>query len=816
MPDQQNTAEKSRILIVDDDSTMRLLMTETLLEDGYLIDQVDNGLDAIEAIKTNAPDMVLLDVKMPGMSGFEVCAEIRRLTGATDISIVMVTGLDDSKSIEKAFDLGATAFITKPINWDTFPYRIQYLLKARDAIVGLKQRELHLEHTERISRILTQSRDRDKFLQDVLQEMLDIFSADRAFIVTSLDKSYNSLNITCEAMRDGICSLKLNNESENGVITTENLHRADNYEYPLVSDNNYEFSQSSTDSKPTVYHQMLKALHVGNKRAWFLGLHKHSGARAWSPADQETFYIIALRLAGVLSRYLLMEKLHHSEKLLRQAQRIGNLGNWRWEVKTNQLTWSDELYRIYGCEPGSFIPSCDSFFQVILEEDYSKLRLFKDTTLESADTHSIEHRILLPSGEIRWVFEQEVASFDDENNLIEINGIVQDITDRIKKQEQEVHNHKMEAIGQLTSGVAHDFGNLMTIARGNLELLDESFVEQYGIGGENLEILNDARSAIEDGVELTRQLLAFSRKKSLAREYLNVSDTITGFRKLFKNTLGDKIKLSINIQKHLPDILVDSAQFESSLLNIIINARNAMPDGGRLTINAEVTRIPQHQTNKNIDNELSYQSVSISISDNGSGMTDYVRQHAIEPFFTTRKNEGTGLGLSMVYGFMQQSEGELIINSKPGKGTNLTMQFPLYGGKQTANPEKSSNQFIPAQGTTILIVEDRAEVRQFAVRCLDRLGLNILEADNAASAQNLLTNNNAVDLLFTDILMPGDMNGRELANWAAKKFPALKVLLTTAAEREAQQIQANNDIPFQLLPKPYSKRELLDTIRTVL
>ena len=815
MPDQQSIPEKSRILIVDDDSTMRLLMTETLLEDGYQINEVDNGTDAIAAIKVSAPDMVLLDVKMPGMSGFEVCAEIRRLTGDTDISIVMVTGLDDSKSIEKAFDLGATAFITKPINWDTFPYRIQYLLKARDAIVGLKQRELHLEHTERISRILTQSKDKDKILQGVLHELLDIFNADRAFIVTSLDRNYTQLDIPCETLRDGISSLKNNDTSDKHLITTESLHRANNYEYPLVTSSGHKPALSSTESNSRVNHQMLKALHVGNSHAWFLGLHKSTDTRAWSSADQETFYIIGLRLAGVLSRYLLMEKLHHSENLLRQAQKVGNLGNWRWDVKTDELTWSDELYHIYGYEPRSFAPTCDNFFQVLLEEDYDKLRLFKNTTLESENTHSIEHRILLPSGEIRWVFEQEVGSFDNEGNLIEVNGIVQDITDRIKKQEQEVHNHKMEAIGQLTSGVAHDFGNLMTIAKGNLELLDESFSEQYGISEDNLEILNDARSAIEDSVELTKQLLTFSRKKSLAREYINVSDTINKFSMLFKNTLGDKIKLSINIDNRIPDILVDSAQFESSLLNLVINARNAMPDGGQLTINAEVAQEPALQRN-NADNKMQDQAVCISISDIGTGMTDYVRQHAIEPFFTTRKNEGTGLGLSMVYGFMQQSEGELIIHSVPDEGTTMTMQFPVYGGTQPANTEKSSQQYAPVQSATILIVEDRPEVRQFAVRCLDKLGLNILEADNAASAQSLLVKYDAVDLLFTDILMPGEMNGRELAQWATKKFPGLKVLLTTAAEREAQHVRSNDDIPFQLLPKPYSKRDLLDTIRAVL
>ena len=199
MTDFQHQSDISRILIVDDDATMRLLMTETLAEDGYIIDEVDNGPAAIEAIKSSEPDMVLLDVKMPGMSGFEVCSEIRRHTGDTNISVVMVTGLDDSESIEKAFQLGATAFISKPINWDTFPYRIQYLLKARNAIVALKRRELHLQYNERISRILTQSNNKDTLLKDVLHEMLDIFSA-LLLLIMITQKSTLSLKLCTTTM----------------------------------------------------------------------------------------------------------------------------------------------------------------------------------------------------------------------------------------------------------------------------------------------------------------------------------------------------------------------------------------------------------------------------------------------------------------------------------------------------------------------------------------------------------------------------------------------------------------------------------------
>lgn len=778
---QDNTATPSgRILIVDDDMTMRELMKDALVRDDYIIEEVDNGLDALAAVKNSEPDMILLDVKMPGMSGFEVCSEIRTNLNMQGISVVMVTDLEDSESIEKAFSLGATAFINKPINSITFRYQIQYLLKARNAFVELKEREIHLEYMERISRILAQSKNRDAILQEALEEMLDIFSADRVFIISSLDAASSEPEASYEALSTGHTSIRgkesaFINEMEQGL-----LHQAEISEFPLVTsppDNSLGSFQ--------VHNQMVKSLHLRDDQIWLLVIQQCTSARPWSGLAQEIFYRISTRLGNLLSRYLLMESLRRSEYLLRHAQRIGHLGNWSLNLKTNEFSWSDEIYRIYGYEPGNIKPTRDEFFKVEFEEDNARLEQFEQSLLKSDGNYSIEHRIRLPNDDIRRVHEQGVSSFDDQGKLIEVNGTVQDITDRIRQKEQEVHDQKMDAVGQLTSGIAHDFGNLMKIAKGNLELLDESFIEQYGIDSEGMDILDDARSAIHDSVELTKQLLASSRRKSIAPEYLNIRDTIFNFSKLFKNTLGDKIELSIHIENDLPDILVDSAQFESSLLNVVINARDAMPDGGILSIDAEDINCPYGLPNHSDESGSTDRYVHIYIEDSGTGMNSEVLRHATEPFFTTKKDAGTGLGLSMVYGFMRQSMGELGIESEPGQGTRITMQFPVYGGKETIISSKSSNEIQPFNGETELVVEDRPRGPALRFTLPDRLNLNILEAENASAARQILDGNDTVDLLFTDILMPGEMNGRELANWATKKYPRLKVLLTTASEKEA-------------------------------
>lgn len=817
-----SSSRKPYILIIDDDATVRMLMRETLSEDLYIIDEAENGVDALDRIKKNQPDLVLLDVNMPGMNGFDVCTEIQRLYDNSDISIVMVTGLEDSASIEKAYDVGATDFINKPINWDIFPYRVQYLVKSRDAILEIKQRELQLKHIEHISSIITQDKNKEVIMRETMLALLDIFSADRALMIKPDEIHDNGYIIDCDVLTTPIDNI--NHLAEPAIDTLEEniFYRADHSEYPVVS--YYDSANPPPIYNSKLKQQMIKALPLHDKKNWYLVIQKWQSRPQWSISDEETLYRISLRLTGILSRYLLTEKLHQNESLLRQAQEIGHLGNWNWNAMTSRLTWSDEIYRIYGYKPEDYSPDFDSYFTIEFEEDVNRLNLFIDVQNKYNHSYQVDHRIRTFDNKVRWVREQCVGTYDKAGKLLEVNGIVQDITDAHIKNEQEVHNNKMDAIGQLTSGIAHDFGNLMTVARGNLELLVDSMSTQDNIDKENLELIDDARSAVDDSVELTKQLLAFSRKQSVAPVYVSIEETINKFEKLFKNTLGDTIKMLINIDKDLPDILVDPSQFESALLNIIINARNAILDGGKIYfnaqrkiyINAKIMAIDQSQEIiRNADNDLTDECICISLKDNGAGMNKEVLERAIEPFYTTRINQGTGLGLSMVYGFIKQSKGELVIHSKPGKGTTIYMQFPKYDGKAAKNSKADAVNFLPDIQATILVVEDRHTVRQFAVRCLKNPGINLLEAKDAASARELLESN-TVDLLFTDILMPGDMNGHELADWASNKFPDLKILLTTAMEKDPNSKRPDRNHSYQLLPKPYSKTDLAEHLSRLL
>lgn len=786
-------------------------MIDILSEDKYNFDEADNGINALEQLTTRKADLVLLDVNMPGMNGFEVCAEIRRLYGETDISIVMVTGLGDAASIEKSFESGATDFIGKPINWDTFPYRIQYLVKAREAITETKNRESHLQYMEQISSIITQNKNKEPIMLEAMLALLKIFSADRVFVIKPDDSSDNDYTVDCEVNTRHTQSISKLSSSITNSLDDNIINRANNSEFPIVT--YYDTSNPAPAPNPDLKQQMFKALQLQDNQIWYLVIQQCTNQADWTNLDEETFYRISIRLSGLLSRFLLTEKLQYNQHLLKLTQEISHLGNWNWNVSNNILSWSDEIYHIYGYQPEDYSPDFDEFYKYEFEEDLNRLNHLKLIQSKECSSYKIDHRIRTADNFIRWVREQVLGKFDDAGNLIEVDGIIQDITEDHMQKEQELHNNKMDAIGQLTSGVAHDFGNLMTVARGNLELLIDSLSTQDNIDKDDVELIEDAHSAIQDGVELTKQLLALSRKSSIAPVSVSINKTVNKFKKLFKNTLGDKIKLSLTIEKDLPEILVDPAQFESSLLNVIINARNAMPDGGTLAINAEVMTTERSQEIiRNADNDLGDECVCIYIKDSGTGMNNTVLERALEPFYTTKGNQGTGLGLSMVYGFIKQSGGELVIHSQPDKGTTIYMQFPIYDGAAAEKEALPGDEItLSDKKATILIVEDRTPVRQFAVRCLKQDGITILEANDANEAQQLLKTNN-IDLLFTDILMPGEMNGHDLAEWARGKYPDLDILLTTAMESEPSSEQPVIDHSFQLLPKPYSKIELTESI----
>jgi PAS domain S-box-containing protein len=393
-------------------------------------------------------------------------------------------------------------------------------------------------------------------------------------------------------------------------------------------------------------------------------------------------------------------------------------------------------------------------------------------------------------------------------------GFIRDLTSRQRVEEELRQSQKMEAVGQLTGGIAHDFNNLLTVISGNLEMV-EMRVKDEALR----ELLREAQEATDDGAKLTSQLLAFGRRQPLNPKPVDVAMHVSTFSELLRRTLGETIELRSVINGTPGQAMVDASQLQNAILNLALNARDAMPRGGRLTV--EITHASLDRDYAQMYPQVRTGNyVLISVTDTGVGMTNEVKRHAFEPFFTTKDvGSGTGLGLSMVYGFVKQSGGHIQLYSEPGQGTSVRIFLPAFvegnDGARTKEPASLPDEEIPKGRETILVVEDDARVRRVAVMRLRDAGYSVLEAAKGSDALELLSTHPEIGLLFTDIIMPGGMTGDELAKHARGLRPDIKVLFTSGyAEPSIAGKQFTQ--PGSWLQKPYSARALATRLRELL
>ncbi len=391
-------------------------------------------------------------------------------------------------------------------------------------------------------------------------------------------------------------------------------------------------------------------------------------------------------------------------------------------------------------------------------------------------------------------------------------GFVRDLTSRQKMEEELRQSQKMEAVGQLTGGVAHDFNNLLTAIIANLEMLYPRVTDP-----EQREHVKEALDAAQDGAKLASQLLAFGRRQSLNSKPTDVGPLVSSFADLLRRTLGEAIELQIVVEGSGHLTVIDGSLLMNALLNLAINARDAMPHGGRLTIEITHVRLDADYAQTYPDIRTG-RYVLITVTDTGSGMSEEVRQRAFEPFFTTKATgAGTGLGLSMVYGFVKQSGGNIQIYSEIGQGTSVRVFLPLSesagssAGPDAAEPREAD---LPGGAEIILIVEDDPRLRRVLSKRLRSLGYEVIEADSGAAAMAQLATRPEVAMIFTDMVMPGGMTGYELAQAALAIKPDIKVLFTSGYAEPA--IVRLGQKTGAWLKKPYTADELAEKVRSVL
>ncbi|GJE82216.1 response regulator [Methylorubrum thiocyanatum] len=467
---------------------------------------------------------------------------------------------------------------------------------------------------------------------------------------------------------------------------------------------------------------------------------------------------------------------------------------------------NDSIERITGFSREAFADS-NLWGRQLEPDDSDRISAELSTVLE-AGAVTLEYRWRNADGRERHILDQIVINGHENGTPVELFGMWFDVTERKELELSLQHASKLEAVGRLTGGIAHDFNNMLSIVIGNLDLVKSSLLG-------NEKALRRVESAIEGAhrcAELTSRLLAFSRRSPLQPRALDFTSFIPGLIKLLERTLGERIAISADLEDGLPEVCVDHAQFEAALINLAVNARDAMPDGGALGI-----RIKRHEAVAQEGSEQVH-SVEITVTDSGTGMSPAVLARVFEPFFTTKEaGKGTGLGLSMVYGFVQQSGGTIAVDSNPDQGTRFVITLPGIAGQSF-----SSNELDPGDapgalnpmngaGRGVLVVEDDADVRSTVISTFEALEFTVFSAQDVDEALRLLQAEANIVLVFSDVNMPGTMSGIELGHIIRQRWPDMPILLSSGYLREDQDTNG-----FSLLQKPYRAAELIEVLRSLL
>ena len=535
------------------------------------------------------------------------------------------------------------------------------------------------------------------------------------------------------------------------------------------------------------------------------------------------------------------------------AQEAGRVGIFEWQVPSGRVRLSPKFLALYGLT--DFDGRRDTWLKSIFREDVLHITDLFDKGFAAKDREiNCEFRInVLGSGALKWIEARNLVFYDAAGHPERVVGVNVDITERkrtmarlraftesleeaVKERTRELEAEnearlkaeellrqaqKMEAVGQLTGGVAHDFNNLLTVVLGGLDIIGRQLPALGAApAAERIARGRDmALQGVQRAITLTARLLAFSRQQPLEPKAIDANKLVADSCEFLRRTLSESISLETVLAAGLWRSFADPNELENALLNLAFNARDAMPNGGKLTLETANCYLDQSYVHTIAEPVEAGQYVMIAVADSGIGMDAATLEHAFEPFFTTKEvGKGTGLGLSQVYGFVRQSSGHVRIYSELNEGTTVKIYLPRYSGPdEHAEQSQLGESFAHINGTeTILVVEDDAALRAYAVESLAEHGYHVLCAANAVEALKIIQAANKIDLLFTDVIMPGGVNGRQLADDAARRRPDLKILYTTGYTRNALVHHGRLDPGVHMISKPYTFHELGAKVRALL
>ncbi|MDH6263625.1 PAS domain S-box protein [Bradyrhizobium sp. BR13661] len=505
-----------------------------------------------------------------------------------------------------------------------------------------------------------------------------------------------------------------------------------------------------------------------------------------------------------------VEALRESEERLRYFIKYAPAAIAILDKDLRYLVYSDRWLTDYGLV-GRDLHGLSHY--EVFPEIPDRWRAIHRRALAGETLHAEEDSFTRADGRVQWLRWEVRPWFDTLGNIGGVAFLTEDITDRKRVEAQLLQAQKIQAVGQLTGGVAHDFNNLLTVILGNAEVL----LDEMKSDDPHRKLVEPIFAAAERGAGLTQLMLAFARRQTLEPSTFDLNEVVTHMNSLLRRTIGENVEVDLRLTKPLWTVTADIRQMETAIVNVVLNARDAMPQGGKLTIETANVDVSEEYAAHNVE-VTPGQYVMMALSDTGSGIAPEILDRIFEPFFTTKPvGRGTGLGLSMVHGFVKQTGGYTQIYSEIGHGTCVKIFLPRAKADAPTAVQSSRTPATLATGIeTILVVEDDPHVRMFAVQQLRRLGYRVTEACDGPSALQEVSRSGVPDLLFTDVVMPGGMTGKQLAERVGQMAPGIKVLYTSGYTENSIVHHGRLDPGVHLLQKPYRSDKLAQKVREVL
>jgi signal transduction histidine kinase/DNA-binding response OmpR family regulator len=834
------------ILIVDDLSANRRSLVTLLRNQGHRLIEAHDGRQGLAAVQADHPDLIITDVLMPVMDGFDFVRQLRLDPATTRIPVLFYTApYSEREAREMARTSGVPYVLTKPVQPEEVlkivgrvlsgapdppdePFtpamfgheHLRLLLdSASERVEDLRVANARLRALVNIGLEIASTRDPDQVLQSVCTAACDLFGATYVTlgIVDPTDQTVRRFVSYGSEVADWIQP----GETVPGVLGAVVAERR------TLRGENPGGDPAGLQLPP--HHPEVQSFLAApiTSPAYAFGWICLVGNEGRSFSDQDEALVIAL--AGKVGRIYELEHevferrqaeaafrqereaLRDSEERMRFALQNANVGIWDQVFSTGAVRWSEILEAHHGMAPGAFGGTFEEFIECINADDRAAVQETIAKAIKSGAVYSVEYRTAWPDGTMRVVSGAGRFLLDEHGAPVRGLGITMDVTQRRLLEAQYQQAQKMEAIGRLAGGVAHDFNNLLTSILGHCELLLADLEPDDPQRSDVIQIEKAGVSA----AGLTRQLLAFSRKEIIELKALDLNAVVGGMKAMLGRLIGEDVKIVFVARPDLALVMADRGQVEQLVMNLALNARDAMPRGGTLTIETANVELDEDYTNTHFG-VAPGPYVVLVVTDTGTGMTLEVQSRVFEPFFTTKEaGKGTGLGLATVQGVVARSGGSVNVYSEVGKGTSISVYFPRAGASERVLEVAPSAPRPPAGGETVLVVEDAEDLRDLTRRLLERQGYTVLSASDAEEAVRVFDQNTLIDVLLTDVVMPG-VSGPELGALLVERRPALKVIYMSGYTEDSIVRHGVLNPGIAFLHKPFTSDTLGRKISEVL